>query len=270
MTVSMFDTIQNSQFPAGAAAYAGYVDGGIGDQPNYAYVVSTFPGAHHLSVALFAGHDADCLDVEAGAASPSDIPGWHARQVRRGIARPVVYASAYAMDNGVLPVLSSAGIARASVRLWSAHYDGEHVCGPGSCKALRTGADGTQWTSAAMGRVLDQSLLAGDFFGPPANWTFGTVRGLKVAKAGPHSVALSWSSPGAPAPEAVHHYQVTIRRGGKDAPGFPVTVPKGANPEAHQFNGLVPGTAYEALVRAADKDGKRASPWAAAGFSTPS
>jgi hypothetical protein len=32
----MFDTALNDQFPAGAAAYAAYVDGGIGNQPNYA------------------------------------------------------------------------------------------------------------------------------------------------------------------------------------------------------------------------------------------
>lgn len=177
MTITMFDTAQNSQFPAGGAAYAGYVDGGVGDQPNHAHVVAAFPAAHHMSIALFAGHDADCLDVEPGAARPSDIPGWHARQVRRGIARPVIYASASAMDTGVLPVLVSAGIARARTRLWTAHYGlGEHVCGPGSCKALRIPADGTQWTSSAMGRVLDQSLLLGDFFGTPAppttvNWT---------------------------------------------------------------------------------------------------
>lgn len=164
MTLTMYDTIQNGQFPGGAAAYAGYVDGGIGDQPNYAHVVAAFPQAHHLSIALSAGHDADCLDVEAGAASPADIPGWHARQVKRGIARPVIYASAFTMNEDVLPVLSRAGIARASVRLWSAHYDGQHICGPGSCRALRVDADGTQWTSAAMGRVLDQSLLLDSFF----------------------------------------------------------------------------------------------------------
>jgi Putative peptidoglycan binding domain len=163
--IVMFDGAFNNQFPPGADAYAGYVDGGIGNQPNYAWIVSAFPGASHLSIALFADHDADALDVEAGAASPADIPGWHARQAKRGIARPVIYASASAMDGQVLPVLSSAGIALASVRLWTAHYDGEHVCGPASCKALRVPADGTQWTPNAMGRVLDQSLLLGDFFG---------------------------------------------------------------------------------------------------------
>lgn len=161
----MFDTALNNQFPAGAAAYAAYVDGSVGDQPNYAYIVSTFPKAEHLSIALFASNNADCLDVEPGAAVPSDIPGWYARQVARGIQRPVIYASASTMNNEILPVLSQAGIARAKTRLWSAHYGlGEHICGPHSCGQLSIDADGTQWTSSAMGLVLDQSLLLGNFF----------------------------------------------------------------------------------------------------------
>jgi hypothetical protein len=161
----MYDTALNDQFPAGAAAYAAYVDGGVGNQPNFAYIVRTFPKAFHLSIALFANDNADALDVEPGAAAPSDVPGWYARQVARGIDRPVVYASASTMNGEILPTLSRAGIARAKARLWTAHYGlGEHICGPSSCRALSVAADGTQWTSSAMGRVLDQSLLVSDFF----------------------------------------------------------------------------------------------------------
>jgi len=169
----MYDTALNDQFPAGAAAYAAYVDGSIGNQPNYAYIVSAFPKAEHLSIALFSENNADALDVESGASTPSDVPGWHARQVARGIVRPVVYASASTMNAEILPVLSEAGIARANTRLWTAHYgEGEHICGPDSCGALSIEADGTQWTSSAQGLVLDQSLLLGNFFttsteGPP-------------------------------------------------------------------------------------------------------
>jgi hypothetical protein len=161
----MFDTALNDQFPSGAAADAAYVDGSIGNQPNYAYIVSAFPKAQHLSIALFAASNADVLDVEAGASAPSEVPGWYARQVQRGIARPVIYASASTMNGTILPVLSQAGISRARARLWTAHYGlGQHICGPGSCGALSIDADGTQWTSSARGLVLDQSLLAGDFF----------------------------------------------------------------------------------------------------------
>jgi hypothetical protein len=164
--ITCFDTAFNDQFPPGAAAYAAYVGGGVGNQPNYAYIVSAFPGAEHLSIALFAADDAQVLDVENFAASPADIPGWHARQVARGIQRPVIYASAFTMEDQVLPVVNALPRGRASTRLWTAHYGiGEHICGPASCAALSIEADGTQWTSSAMGRILDQSLLAADFFG---------------------------------------------------------------------------------------------------------
>jgi len=161
----MYDTIYNNQYPSGAQAYAAYVDGGLGDQPNYAYIVSTFPKAEHLSIALFSSDNADALDVEAGAATPGEIPAWCTRQRQRGIQRPCIYANASTMQGSVLPVLSQSNISRASVRLWSAHYGlGEHICGPGSCGAMSVEADGTQWTSSALGLVLDQSVLQSNFF----------------------------------------------------------------------------------------------------------
>jgi hypothetical protein len=161
----MYDSAQNDQFPSGAQAYAAYVDGGVGNQPNYAYIVNTFPKAHHLSIALFSGDNADALDVEPGASSPSDIPGWYSRQKQRGIQRPCVYASVSTMAASILQVLDQAKIARGQVRLWSAHYGaGEHICGPGSCGMISVEVDGTQWTASALGRNLDQSLLRENFF----------------------------------------------------------------------------------------------------------
>lgn len=157
--------MSNDQFPSGGQAYAAYVDGSVGDQPNYAYIVRTFPKAFHLSIALFASNNADTLDVEAGAAAPGDVPGWYARQKNRGIQRPCVYASASTMTDSILPVLNQAKIGRSQVRLWSAHYGvGEHICGPSSCGLMPVEADGTQWTSNALGRDLDQSLLLENFF----------------------------------------------------------------------------------------------------------
>ena len=69
------------------------------------------------------------------------------------------------MAGNILPVLNQANISRSAVRLWSAHYGlGEHICGPNSCGAMPIEADGTQWTSNALGRNLDQSLLLDTFF----------------------------------------------------------------------------------------------------------
>jgi hypothetical protein len=172
----MYDTILNDQFPPGAAAYAGYVDGHIDNQPNYAYIVATFPKAQHLSIALFSGDNADALDVEPGASTPGDIPAWYNAQRKRGIQRPCVYASVSTMNNEILPVLSQHGIARSTVRLWTAHYQaGQHICGPGTCGLLSIDSDGTQWTPNAVvnGQTLDldQSLLLDNFFSTDSNVT---------------------------------------------------------------------------------------------------
>jgi hypothetical protein len=161
----MYDTIYNDQFPSGAQAYAAYVNGSVGDQPNYAYIVKAFPKAQHLSISLSGSVNADVLDVEEYAAVAGDVPGWYARQRQRGIQRPCVYANVSTMQGSILPVLSQARISRPDVRLWTAHYDaGEHICGPDSCGYLSTEADGTQWTSSALGRALDQSELQDNFF----------------------------------------------------------------------------------------------------------
>jgi len=161
----MYDSIQNDQFPSGGLAYAAYVDGSLGNQPNYAYIVKTFPKAYHLSIALFATDNADVLDVEPGASTAGEVPGWYDRQRQRGIQRPCVYASASMITEGILPVLSQANIPRSSVRLWSAHYGfGEHICGPATCGQVPVEVDGTQWTTTALGRNVDQSLLLDNFF----------------------------------------------------------------------------------------------------------
>jgi hypothetical protein len=69
--------------------------------------------------------------------------------------------------DALVTTLGGAGISRAEVRLWSAHYgQGKHICGPGTCGLTRHACDGTQWTDAALGRSLDESILLSDFFSP--------------------------------------------------------------------------------------------------------
>ena len=186
MTLVMFDAIDVSQIPADAQAVAGYVNG---NWVTYPHLVAAFPRAHVLSIAVSASHNADALDIESGDATPGQAPGWFTRQKARGAARPCLYASAFVMDTEVLPALTAAGIPRSAVRLWSAHYTGvAHRCGPSSCRELAVTADGTQWTSNALGRDLDESLLAADFFGaptPPATgWTAAMIADLPLVKQG--------------------------------------------------------------------------------------
>lgn len=270
MTIRMADAAESLAL-AGLAveAYASYVDGDIGDQPNHAKVTAAYPGKQHLSIALNANHKADCYDIEPGAGLPSLAPDWVKWRQAAGLVRPVVYANISTMTSAILPVLAQAGIGTASVRLWTAHYGlGEHICGPRTCGQLPIDADGTQWTDAYHGPsgVVDMSLLNDDFFGAPAPAVFGPPRGL-VAKPGHTNVQLTWASPGDRLPYAVHHYQVTIRYNGQDVATYPRDVPKGANPEVHDFGSLQPGTAYDAFSRAVPESGP-AGEWAKATFTT--
>ena len=165
MSITMFDAVDTAQLPSGAQAVAGYVDGNYRTFPA---IEAGWPHALHLSIAISAADDADVLDIETGDATPADAAAWYERQKARGISRPCLYANASTMDSGVIPAMKAAGIDRAAVRLWSAHYTGEaHICGPASCGALSIDADGCQWTDRAWGRDLDESLLVADFFGTP-------------------------------------------------------------------------------------------------------
>jgi hypothetical protein len=171
MTLRMADSIYVANLPAGWPCYAGYTDG---TWPTYAAVKARFPAAAVLSVAVFATSGAECCDCEQGDLTPAQVPAWVRRQAARGVKRPCVYSSV-ANFPAVLRELHAAGIGRAQVRLWSAHYGlGRHICGPASCKYFpgMPQFDGTQWTDqapGAHGSRIDASLLNDDFF------TGGTV-----------------------------------------------------------------------------------------------
>jgi hypothetical protein len=164
MTLRMLDSITVGNLPPGADAYLGYVDG---YWPTFAALGQAFPHAQLLSMTVQPGYNADACDCENGDLTPADVPGWVKRQLARGQWRPVVYANASTMP-GVLADLDAAGVARSSVRLLTAHYDGEHICGPGSCGTLGPSqADGTQWRETAPGMhgtEVDESMLEDDFF----------------------------------------------------------------------------------------------------------
>ena len=191
MTLTMADSITPANLPGGYDAYLGYVDG---KWPTAPVLRSRFPGARVVSLTVLGGdHIADGCDIENGDLSPASGAAWIARRVAAGQIRPVVYASVSIMAT-VLGELARLNVARASVRLLSAHYGaGEHICGPATCNLIYRVMDGTQWTGSAGfdAASYDASVLQNDFFGvtppphpqethmeiskpPPGNWE-GTV-----------------------------------------------------------------------------------------------
>jgi hypothetical protein len=163
--LTMYDSINPDQLPAGGSYFAGYTSGEWSD---YNAIRARFPHAQVLSITVTPFRDADVLDVETGDATPGDVPGWFARQRAKYAGRPVIYANASTMEAGIIPLVRSGAVPRAAVRLWSAHYQGHaHICGPKSCQAVSIDMDGTQWTNTAQGNggLVDQSLLLADFFG---------------------------------------------------------------------------------------------------------
>lgn len=86
---TMYDGIHPELSPGGGALYASYVDG---KWPNYLSLQRLWPGARHVSIAVFASDSAHVLDVERFDATPEQAPGWaHARRAE-GIV-PCVYMS---------------------------------------------------------------------------------------------------------------------------------------------------------------------------------
>lgn len=161
--IVMFDDVDTRLIPDSAPAAAGYVDG---TWPTYRPLRERFPDRPVLAIAVSAGHDAHCLDVETGDAAVAEVPGWIVRQ-QEGWAgsrwRPCVYASKAVVPQ-VIAVCAAAGIGREEYRIWAADWTYQpHICSPASCGASFT-AEATQWTDRAAGVSLDQSLCSAEFF----------------------------------------------------------------------------------------------------------
>lgn len=157
----MFDDTSWSLIPEKAPAVAGYVNGNYETWPE---VVTHFPKAHKLSIAVNTEGHARCLDIETGDAVPAEGPRW----VRGMLERhpdlyPVLYGSISLMPE-ILGAMLDDGFKRNEFLLWSAHYTFHpHICGPKSC-GYATECDATQWTDLALGRSLDESRVKPHFF----------------------------------------------------------------------------------------------------------
>lgn len=185
MTRIMYDTVNGpSQIPADAAATAGYTSG---NWPNSATLAAAFPHLPHVSIAVTAAHDADCLDVEPGDATIAQAPGWVDRQYARGVAMPIVYTSA----SNIAALRAALG--NRKYLLWSAHYTyNPHVCG--SCGY--PGADATQFSDRGPGGLNCDSTVMSDAF-------YAAISGTAAPTATPASTT--------PAPAATTNHPSTSK-----------------------------------------------------------
>lgn len=180
--ITMYDSTSVEDLPAGAAAYAGYVDG---SWPTMAGLRARFPDVPLLSITALGGTTpADCVDSEPGDVPPPHVSGWVLARLAAGAWRPVVYCSQSVLP-AILADLALAGVGRGQVRLWTAHYDrGEHLCSPTACGAAAT-ADGTQWADhGPAGEHYDMSTLTDQFFTPTTEADTMSTR-LITAASGP-------------------------------------------------------------------------------------
>jgi len=159
----MYDSVTVSEIPTDARAAAGYVGG---TWPTYenGELRRRCPKARLVSIAVASSHNAECLDVEPGDATPADAPAWVRRQHARGIDRPAVYAAAGEMG-AVLDELDDAGIHPDEYRVFTAHVgNGKHLCGPSTCGLIPVKAHATQWTWTSGGGNLDESVVRPGFW----------------------------------------------------------------------------------------------------------
>jgi hypothetical protein len=164
----MYDSINVSSLPAGAQAYAGYVNG-IYNTWDALVAAKEASGAYLLSIDVFGnGPTAHCLDVESGDATNSDIAAWVTRVKAAGVKVPVIYTSASNVQAVINICMEDLKLTRQEFLVWSAHYTGTaHICAPAVCGYAA--ADATQWTDAGPGGC-DVSEVASYFF----PWTLGT------------------------------------------------------------------------------------------------
>ena len=122
----MYDSDTPSAIPSTAWAVAGYIDGEPGTWTPADW--ARFAGAYTLTISRRADVQADFLDVESGAASPSDVPGWRGKGFYCSISmRPQV-------------VIACAAAGVPLPKWWAAGYTGRPYC--------ETGAVATQYADS--------------------------------------------------------------------------------------------------------------------------
>jgi hypothetical protein len=274
------------QLKKGLPVYAGYYNGTFANLTGIAQWVG--PNAIIVGVSPNGANGARCIDVEPGDATPSACPAFYHNSNHGGPGygqndngKPIIYTSAGDIQS-VINEMSAAGISRSSYLIWSAHWIGYHICGPGICGYPQ--ADACQYADNGF---VDSDVWYSYCFAPvvapptPSDWIFSSVRGLTLNAVDNNSVNVSFTSPpsninghpNTPAPLGVSSYNIAIWANDyidKAAwPGYPVFVSAaGSNPHTFNGTGLNPDSSYTLGIRAVAAGNTHAGPWAYLSFTT--
>jgi peptidoglycan hydrolase-like protein with peptidoglycan-binding domain len=167
---AMYDSTSVAALPAGAFAYAVYLDGAYA---NLAAARARFGDSQLLvTITPDGAEGATYIDIEPGNVL-APAAATFIKNGGTGFYASPGAAAGYSVQN-CIDACSAAGIPRTAYRVWSAHWIGRHICGPSTCGYPQ--ADGTQFVSTA---GWDESAVVNPVFfqlpSPPApvpqEWT---------------------------------------------------------------------------------------------------
>lgn len=130
MTATMYDSTTASDIPTTARMVGGYVDGLYRwSDADWA----RFPAAVKVRIAVLAStNDGHVLDIEPGAAHPSDAPAWVRMRRAAGLSVPSLYVALWtpggwskSIYQATHDAIVSAGIDPNGLGWWVADYNGQ-------------------------------------------------------------------------------------------------------------------------------------------------
>jgi hypothetical protein len=139
---SQYDAVTLANVPKDARAVACYVNGAYA---NHDEAKRRFPDALITTITVNFSAIGDAADFETGDFAIADGPKYFRLfKAERPHDKPVLYMPASWMPE-FNATMRAAGIKKRQYILWSAHWEGKHICGPKTCGESK--ADGTQWTT---------------------------------------------------------------------------------------------------------------------------
>lgn len=273
-----YDCIHANIGRAPAGLLAGYTTGS-GGVPWTAADWKAHPGAVRIDQDPAASDDtADVLDVEAGAATLADVPGWSKRALaayragkRPGQRSPLIYCSQVNVTP-VANVLTGAGMTDGSIGLFIANWNLSQLEAVAEVLAASGPfpVHGLQFRNAGDFDIDVFSAAWLDARSGPAHAAFGPPRNLTV-RAGDSSVLVERCDPPASGPP-VDHYEISVFRGSYPHPQDLVdSYPRYMKHAPQQFGSLqdIPSGTHMTLRAVAVDAGGRRSAYADAHFQMP-